>query len=81
MAGRVRAVRQFVHDSDEVIRLLPVFYLINFINNLLLEIPRPGRTPDLFCDRVSWLTTDSLSMRYSHEYLLGLKYSVAPRRW
>ena len=81
--GRVRAVRQFVHDVEEVISTLGNYSQINFINELVLAVLMPGRTPDLSFDRVSRLTTDSLALRFFHEYywfgvlelcLAGLNY-------
>ena len=77
MLGRVRAVRQFVHDVEEVISTLPSSSQINFIIELVLAVLMPGQTPDLSFNRVSQLTTDSLSLRFFHEYycvgVLGLR--------
>ena len=75
--GGVRAVRLFVHDSEEVISAMFNYNRLASINEVVLSIPMPGRTPDLYCDRVSRLTTDSLAMRIFHKYdgfeVLGLR--------
>ena len=77
MLGRVRTVRQFVHDVEEVISKLGNSSQINFINELVLAVLMPGRTPDLSFDHASRLTTDSLALRFFHEYywfgVLGLR--------
>ena len=54
----------------------PYVYWFSFINKLVSSIPMPGHTPDLPYDRVSRLTTDSLSMRYSHKHLLVLSIGL-----
>ena len=84
MLGRVRAARQFVHDVEEVISPLGNSSQINFRNELVLAVLMPARKdPDLSFDRVSRLTTDSLALRFFHEYywfgvfglhLAGLNY-------
>ena len=66
--GRVRAVRLFVHDSEEVIRAMFNFNRLASSNKVDLSIPMPGRTPDLYCHRVSRLTTESLAMRIFNKY-------------
>ena len=38
------------------------------MNELILEVLMPGRTPDVSFDRVSLLTTDSLALQFFHEY-------------
>ena len=51
-----------------MISTLPNSSQINFIIGLVLAVLMPGRTPDLSFDRVSRLTTDSLTLRFFHEY-------------